>query len=108
MTETAKKTTRREHDGPRRIAESVLDVAIGGTALVVDKAVETVSRTVERGSRQVRRIARPVAPDREHSRSEPYEERSFDDLYTLASERDIPGRSSMNKDDLIAALRERR
>lgn len=38
----------------------------------------------------------------------PYEERTYDELYSLASERDINGRSSMNKNQLIRSLREER
>jgi len=34
-----------------------------------------------------------------------YEDRSKEDLLKLATEKDIPGRSSMSKDELVAALR---
>lgn len=34
-----------------------------------------------------------------------YEDRTKDELYELAQERDIPGRSDMNKAELIKALR---
>ena len=36
----------------------------------------------------------------------PYEERTKKDLYKLAQERDIEGRSLMNKEELIEVLRE--
>jgi hypothetical protein len=35
----------------------------------------------------------------------PYEERTVDELYAEARYRDIPGRSQMNKAQLIRALR---
>ena len=35
----------------------------------------------------------------------PFEEMTLDELHTLASERDLPGRSRMNKAELIDALR---
>lgn len=34
-----------------------------------------------------------------------YEDRSVEDLRKLAADKDIPGRSSMSKDELVAALR---
>lgn len=37
----------------------------------------------------------------------PYEEWTVDELYERAQELDIDGRSDMDKDDLIAALRDR-
>ena len=36
-----------------------------------------------------------------------YEARSRDELYNLAREREIPGRSNMSKEELIRALRDR-
>lgn len=114
-----RETRREDTNTARRIAETALDVAIGGTALVVDKTIETVDKVVGRGERTARR-ARKVTRERaseasrtarraigEHDRS-PYEERTLDELYELAAERDIEGRSTMRKEELIEALREHR
>ncbi|WP_343346105.1 Rho termination factor N-terminal domain-containing protein [Sphingomicrobium sp. XHP0239] len=38
--------------------------------------------------------------------SRPYEERTKEELYDLAQEIDLEGRSDMTKDELIAALRD--
>ncbi|MCJ7420641.1 DUF7218 family protein [Sphingomicrobium astaxanthinifaciens] len=38
--------------------------------------------------------------------SRPYEERTKEELYDLAQERDIEGRSDMTKDEMIEALRD--
>lgn len=48
------------------------------------------------------RIANTKNPDTD---SRPYEERSRDDLYKLAKEIGIDGRSKMDKEQLIRAIR---
>ncbi len=54
------------------------------------------------------RIANAQASDDINHASKSYEDRSKADLYDLAQERGIDGRSDMTKDDLIAALRAQR
>jgi hypothetical protein len=52
------------------------------------------------------RSAKNNAPKQEHTPDRPtYEDRSVEELRERASELEIEGRSAMNKDDLIAALR---
>ncbi|MEO0500734.1 MAG: Rho termination factor N-terminal domain-containing protein [Pseudomonadota bacterium] len=53
------------------------------------------------------RIANAQAAGTVDHDSRPYEERTFKELYERAQELDVEGRSSMTKDDLIAALRSR-
>lgn len=54
------------------------------------------------------RIANAQASDDVDHDGSRYEDRTKDDLYALAQERDIDGRSDMTKDDLIDALRDQR
>jgi hypothetical protein len=111
---------RRKKEGTaRRVAETALDVAVGGTALAADKALETIDKVVGRseeaaqeGARTARqkaatatRAARQAIEDRGHPS---YENRTRDELYELAAERDIEGRSTMRKAELIDALRAER
>ncbi|EIE52527.1 Rho termination factor [Salipiger aestuarii] len=44
-------------------------------------------------------------PSEKGGKAPPYEEWTRDDLYARAQELEIDGRSGMNKDELIAALR---
>ena len=46
-------------------------------------------------------------PSRKGGKAPPYEQWTKDDLYARAQELDVDGRSSMTKDELIAALRDR-
>lgn len=50
------------------------------------------------------RISNTENPD---YNSKPYEERTRSELYQIAKELDIPGRSKMDKDQLITAIRKR-
>lgn len=52
------------------------------------------------------RIANSEGASERGGSSPPYEEWSYDELYDRAQELEIDGRSSMSKDELIAALRD--
>jgi hypothetical protein len=97
----------------------------------VDTAVATVETTVEEQVRRVEDLVEAEAEQVQRSREQPqaptgdtpeaeaakqnrrpdgrtYEERSVEELRERASELQIEGRSSMSKDELIAALRNHR
>lgn len=110
----------------RKLAETVLDIAVGGPALAADKVAEAVDEIVERGEEAVNRgrraTRRPASRAAKTARktaktarrkvvgkgARSYEERTRGELYQLAADRGIEGRSSMRKAELIAALREER
>jgi hypothetical protein len=99
----------------RRAVDTALDVAIGGPALAVDKTREVAGEMAQRGEEAVRRgrektaeAVRAARQTVEVQDASPYESRSRDELYELARERGIEGRSRMRKTELIAALREDR
>ena len=89
----------------------------------VDTAVETVETTgIETARRiegELQRVAQPQASTGDAPKAEPlkqdgkpdrrtYEERSIEELRERARELGIEGRSTMSKDDLVAALRNHR
>jgi plasmid stabilization system protein ParE len=69
-----------------------------------DRAEEIAARTVNKDRREEGRTSNQRTqgsgnPDRG------YDERTRDELYNIAKERNIEGRSRMSKDELIRALR---
>jgi Rho termination factor, N-terminal domain len=93
----------------------------------VDTAVETVDTTVGKGVRRVEDLIEAAEAEQEQQDSEQpqaakaesplqnrkfdgrtYEERTLEELRERAGELQIEGRSSMSKDELIAALRNHR
>jgi Rho termination factor, N-terminal domain len=83
----------------RRAATAVEVIATAAEA--VDDTVETAEATVIEHAHQVENeLEQDDKPDRRT-----YEERSVEDLRARAGELDIEGRSTMSKDELVAALR---
>jgi plasmid stabilization system protein ParE len=69
-----------------------------------DRAKEVAARTVNKDRREEGRTPN----QRSQGRGDPnrsYDERSRDELYNIAKERDVAGRSRMTKAELIAVLR---
>jgi plasmid stabilization system protein ParE len=69
-----------------------------------DRAQEIAARTVNKGRREEGRTPN----QRTQGTGNPnrgYEGRTRDELYNIAKERDIKGRSRMSKEELIRALR---
>lgn len=70
-------------------------------------ATEIAARTVNKQRREEGRTANRRTMGTGNPRA-PLEERSKDELYNLAEQHDIKGRSRMNKTQLITAIRRRR
>jgi hypothetical protein len=112
----------------REFALTVAGVASRQTAVeAADTTAETLEGTVRERAHQVEarlrdrqeRVERPQAAQGDAPKAEPpkqdrqpdgrtYEERSVEELRERAAELQIEGRSAMNKDELIAALRDHR
>jgi hypothetical protein len=113
----------------RQLETTVDTVAetVDTTVEAADTAVETVQGTVRERARQVEaelkgspeRVEQPQGDQDDAPKAEPpkqdrrpdgriYEERTVEELQERAGELQIEGRSTMNKDELIAALRNHR
>jgi plasmid stabilization system protein ParE len=68
-----------------------------------DRAKEIAARTVNKGRRQEGRTPNKRTQGTGNPNA-PLEERTRDELYNLAKERKIPGRSKMSKKELVEAL----
>jgi plasmid stabilization system protein ParE len=69
-----------------------------------DRAQEIAARTVNKQRREEGRTPNKTTQGTGNPNSR-YEDRSVDELRNLAADRDIEGRSKMNKQELVDALR---
>ena len=72
-----------------------------------DKAEEIAARTVNKARREEGRTPNKTTEGTGNP-NESYEDRTKDELYNIAQELEIEGRSDMNKDELIRAVRKER
>lgn len=70
------------------------------------RAKEIAARTVNKNRREEGRTPQTTTQGTGNP-NKPLEERSKAELYNLAKERDVEGRSRMSKSDLVSALRNR-
>lgn len=70
-----------------------------------DRAQEIAARTVNKGRREEGRTPNRTTQGSGNP-NRGYESRSRDELYNIAKDRNISGRSKMTKDELIRALRD--
>ena len=71
-----------------------------------DRAEEIAARTVNKQRREEGRTPNRTTQGTGNP-NRGYEARSRDELYNIAKEKDIPGRSKMSKDELVRAIREK-
>jgi hypothetical protein len=100
-----------------RQADIAADTVAETIGTAVDVTVETVEATVTESAQQLEAlppVATGDAPKVEAPRQDgktdrrPYEERSIEELRERARELEIEGRSTLSKDELVAALRDQR
>ncbi len=72
-----------------------------------DTAEEIAARTVNRTRREEGRTPNKTTEGTGNPNT-PLEDRSVDELHNIASDLEIEGRSSMNKDELVRAIRRER
>jgi Rho termination factor, N-terminal domain len=101
------------------VATRQVDTAVETTDTAVAAVESTVDERLRRAEQEQRDPEQPQAPTGDTPKAESpkqnrkfdgrtYEERSIDELQERAGELQIQGRSSMNKDELITALRNHR
>jgi hypothetical protein len=101
------------------VATRQVDTAVETVGTAVAAVESTVDERLRRAEREQRDREQPQAPTGDTPKAESpkqnrkfdgrtYEERSVEELRERAAELQIGGRSSMNKDELIAALRDHR
>ena len=71
-----------------------------------DRAEEIAARTVNKGRREEGRTPNKTTQGSGNP-NERYEDRTVDELQNIAADRNIRGRSKMNKSELIRAIRDR-
>ena len=71
-----------------------------------DRAEELAARTVNKGRREEGRTPNKTTQGSGNP-NERYEDRTVDELQNIAADRNIRGRSKMNKSELIRAIRDR-
>lgn len=92
-------------DKDRRKYEHIKDSASERGASK-ERAKEVAARTVNKDRREEHRTPNQRTQGTGNPNTA-YEERTKDELYNLAQERNISGRSKMSKQELIDALRDR-
>lgn len=102
----AKEVGREASDAVRDAAGEAADAAKDAARKTVD-AAKTAARDTTEAVRSAGRETADAAQEagRGVSNAGPYEQWTKDDLYERAQELDIEGRSEMDKDQLIRALR---
>jgi hypothetical protein len=101
------------------VATRQVDTAVETVDTALAAVESTVDERLRRAEREQRDREQPQAPTGDTPKAESpkqnrkfdgrtYEERSIDELRERAGELQIQGRSAMNKDELIAALRDHR
>lgn len=101
----AKDTGAKARSGAKQTAKK----AKGGAKQTAKRAKSGAKQTAKRaksGAKQTKQTAQKEAEGGKPGQGVPYEEWTKADLYERAQELDISGRSGMNKDELIKALRD--